>query len=584
MTPRNTSPARSLTPAAGLALACLTAPLLAQNVHVEEHVLDNGLRLLIVPRKGDPTVAAGWIARVGSVNERPGITGIAHLFEHMMFKGTRVIGTKDIAKNLEVMQALDDVKADLAVEEREVARRQRLGEIPDPARPADLSARHQELLKKLEELTRSERELLIKDEFDKVYTAAGATGMNAGTTRDFTIYFINVPAQKLELWFWMESDRLLNPVFREFYSERDVVREERRLRIDSTPTGRFNEEFEAAFWKASPYGWPVIGWPSDIEAVTREEALSFFDVHYAPNNLTACLIGDVDTARAVELAKKYFGRLKRGPREPEPVRTREPPQLAEKRMVAHAETRPQVLIRYHTVADGHADDPALNILGDLLSGRTGRLYKSLVLAQGLANEADAEQEGRKYEGFFQVQAVAKEGKTPEEVEKAAIAEIEKLKEELVSERELEKVKNQQAAADFRQLRSNFSLLFQVLVRDAYRGWRTINTDPPRIQAVTAEDVRRVARTYFTPENRNVLIYYTKEGTPPPDPALAALPEEEQKQVEKLRQAMAAAKPEDARKLLERIAAQEASVPPEKKALMAAMKRVVEERLKQAGGN
>ena len=455
-------------------------------------------------------MSAGWIARVGSVNERPGITGIAHLFEHMMFKGTRVIGTRDIEKNLQVMKELDRVKGEIDREQAGLARRQRLGEVPDPPRPEDLSPRHKELLAELQKLTLAERALLVKDEFDRIYGAGGASGMNAGTWYDFTLYFVTLPANKLELWFWMESDRLLNPVFREFYSERDVVREERRRSVESTPTRRFEEQFDTMFWQSSPYGWPTIGWPSDIEAVTREEALSFFDIYYAPNNITACIVGDFDPALALDLAKRYFGRLERGPVEPPEVRTREVEHLAEQRMLAHAETKPEVQIRYKTVPDGHVDDFPLTVLADILSGRTGRLYKSLVLESQVANEVQARHLTLKYEGYFELRGVSKPGKTPEEVEKGLLEEIEKLQKDLVDERELQKVKNQLSADNFRQLRSSFRILYQLMARDCYRGWQTINTDPPRIQAVTAEDIRRVARTYFKPEKKNVLIFHTKE--------------------------------------------------------------------------
>ncbi|MEJ7616175.1 MAG: insulinase family protein [Pyrinomonadaceae bacterium] len=252
--------------------------------------------------------------------------------------------------------------------------------------------------------------------------------------------------------------------------------------------------------------------------------------------MTACLVGDFEPARAIELAKKYFGRLPRGPREPEPVRTQEMKQLAEKRMVAYAETVPEVHIRYHTVADGHKDEFALSILTDILNGRTGRLYKSLVLQQNVANSAGAGQDGRKYEGFFEFSGVAKPGRTPEEVEGAIYKEIEKLQKETVSEQELQKVKNQNAAADFRRLQSNFNLMLQLLLRDANRGWEAINTDPARFQAVTAEDVQRVANAYFTPENRTVAIYYTKKGATgdKEDPLLTGLDDEEKAQVRQMR--------------------------------------------------
>ena len=507
----------------------------AQNVPVQEVVLDNGMRLLMVPRKGDPNISAGWIARVGSVNERPGITGMSHLFEHMMFKGTHTVGTKNFAEDSRLMAEMDRVRAEMDREQQALIKKYRLGEIADPKDPKNRSAKHQQLIEELNKLEKQQKDLMVKDEFDRIYTTAGGSGMNAGTSNDFTIYFINVPANKLELWFWMESDRLLHPVFREFYSERDVVHEERRLRTDSTPTGKFDEEFDAMFWDASPYSWPVVGWPSDLEGITRQEALDYFAVNYAPNNLTACLVGDFDPANATDLARKYFGRIPRGPRDPAPVRTQEIKQLAEKRMIAYADTNPEVVVRYHTVADGHNDEFALGLMADLLNGRTGRLYKSLVLKQNVANNASAGMDGRKYEGLFELRGVAKPGHTPEEVEQALYKEIERLQKEEVGEEELQKVKNQNAAGAFRRLQSNFFLGLQLLVADAGRGWQVINTDPPRTQAVTAKDIMRVANTYFAPENRAVAIYYTKKGAPTEeDPALAGLSDEEKKQVRQMK--------------------------------------------------
>ncbi len=556
----------------------------AQKVPVQEIILDNGMRLLLVPRKGDPNVAAGWLAKVGSVNERPGITGLSHLFEHMMFKGTQTIGTKDMAENQKLLKEMDDVRAELRREQESLIQKARLGEIADTKDPKYRSARHQQLLTKFDELTKREKELMVKDEFDRIYTTAGGSGMNAGTSNDFTVYFINVPANKLELWFWMESDRLRSPVFREFYSERDVVHEERRLRTDSTPTGKFNELYDSMFWQSSPYGWPVVGWPSDLEGITREEALDYFAVNYAPNNLTACLVGDVDPARAKELAQQYFGRLQRGARRPEPVRTSEMPQLAEKRMVAWADTVPQVRIRYHTVADGHPDAFALQILGSLLSGRTGRLYKSLVLEQAVANSAVAFQDGRKYEGLFEVTGVAKPGKTPEEVEQAIYKQIERMQKETVDANELQKVKNQYAANNFRGIQSNFGLMVQLLLRDNIRGWETINTDPPRSQAVTAADVQRVANTYFKPENRTIGIYYTKkaEGAVE-DPALAGLSDPEKAQIGQMKGMLSQAKAEQIKTMLSRLEQQVASAPADKQNFFKVVKKILEDRLKQLEG-
>jgi len=504
-----------------------------QEVPVIEHELGNGMKLLLVPRPGDPNIAAGWIAKVGSVNERPGITGVAHLFEHMMFKGTHTIGTRDIDEDLSIIEQLDNLKSEIQIEEAQLLEKQRLGEIDDTRDPEARSSRHRELLEAFDELVERQSDLVIKEDFSRVYTGQGASGMNAGTSNDFTIYFVNVPANKLELWFWMESDRLLNPVFREFYSERDVVHEERRLRTDSTPIGKFQEQFDAMFWESSPYSWPVVGWPSDLEGITREEALAFFDVYYAPSNIAAALVGDFDTDHAIAFAERYFGRLIPNDRPVLPPRTREMPQLAEKRMVAYAETNPQVVVRYHTVPDGHVDEPALVVLGQLLNGRTGRLYKSLVEDEEVATSASGGQSGFKFEGMFELRGVAKQGRTPEEVEEAIYVELERLKVELVDDRELQKVKNQNAASTFRDLRGNFQLMMQLLIRENYRGWATINSDPQLYDAVTAEDIMRVVSTYFTPETRAVAVYYREESESVEDDRFLGLDEEERQRVQQL---------------------------------------------------
>lgn len=229
-----------------------------------------------------------------------------------------------------------------------------------------------------------------------------------------------------------------------------------------------------------------------------------------PNNLTAALVGDFDLDQAAAWAKKYFGRLRRSDHEPEPVRTREEKQYGEERMNALVDANPQVQIRYHTVPDGHKDDYPLTVMAALLNGRTGRLYKSLVLGQQVANAASAEHETMKYEGFFSLQAVARPGKTPEQAEQALYKEIEKLQNEITPVRELQKIKNNVSASRFRGLQSSFGLMQRLLVADVYRGWQTINTDPVKLEAVTAEEVQRVAKKYFAQENRNVLLFYTKK--------------------------------------------------------------------------
>ncbi len=568
---------RTFIGALALAAVCVGVTAGAQQVPVEEVVLDNGLTLLLLPRPGDPNVAAGWVAKVGSVHERPGITGVAHLFEHMMFKGTAAIGTRSIEQDLQIIAELDEVKAALRVEEEALLEAERLGRIEDAADPAHRTERHGELMDRFDDLLAQQEELLVPEDFSRIYSGQGASGMNAGTSYDFTLYFVNVPANKLELWFWMESDRLLNPVFREFYAERDVVHEERRLRIDSTPTGKFEEQFNSLFWQSSPYSWPVIGWPSDLEGITRAEALEFFDLYYAPNNLTAALVGDFDPDQAKALAERYFGRLSRGDRPPPQPRTREMPQLSEKRMHAFAETNPQVVVRYHSVPDGHVDEPALVVLGQLLNGRTGRFYRALVEDQGVATRASGGQSGFKFEGMFELRGVAAEGHTPEEVEQALYAEMERLKTEPVDARELQKVKNQNAASNFRQLQGNFFLMYSMLMREAYRGWETLNTDPPLYDAVTADDIMRVAGTYFEPENRTVAIYYREASDEAPDPRLAGLDPEERQQVRQMEAMIGQLNAEQLGQFIAQFEQMSSQVPPESQDMVAVVLDLLRER-------
>ena len=515
-------------------LLFLTLPSSAQQVDVIEHTLDNGLRILMVQRPGDPSISAGWVAHVGSVNEKPGITGIAHLFEHMMFKGTNTIGTKDYEADRNIMAKKDSLRALMRVEESKMRAMQRRGEIPSVRDPDAWTDRYKELDAEINELIEAQRDIIIKDELSRIYSNAGATGLNAGTSHDFTIYFINVPSNRIELFFWLESDRLLNPVFREFYAERDVVREERRMRIESTPTGKYDETFESMFYTSHPYSWPVIGWPSDVENITREQANEFYDIFYGANNLTFIFVGDLEPDAIVELSEKYLDRLPSSPQPIPEVITEELEPVAEKRMIAYAQTNPTVRIRYHTVPHNHRDSFALDVLAGVLSGRTGRLHRDLVLERDMATSVGASQNGRKYAGYFQVNGISKGDYKPEDVEREIYKHIERLRDELVTERELERVKNQNIANSYRRLTSNFYLMLQLGVYEVMDSWKYINEEPERIQEVTAEDIRRVVNTYFDDDVRTVAIYYTEEDDAPVDPELAALPDEVRAQAQQVR--------------------------------------------------
>jgi predicted Zn-dependent peptidase len=553
----------------------------AQQVQVREETLGNGMKLLLVERHDAPTVACGWVAKVGSVNETPGITGISHLFEHMMFKGTRTIGTKDFARDQEIRKQQDALRAEMEKEYTLLRERQRRGEVTGNIYdPESMTPRLKELKGQLEKLYEAEKEIIVSEELDQIYTAQGASGINAGTTEDQTFYFVTVPANKLELWFWMESDRLLEPVFREFYSERDVVREERRLAVESTPTGKFEETFDAMFWQASPYKNPVVGWPSDVESITRAQAEAYFGTYYAPNNLSVALVGDFDSAKALELANRYFGRIARGAKEPPEVITDEVHQVAEKRFLAEADTNPEVAIRYHAVPFGHKDSYAYQLIGDLLNRRTGRFYKALVEGQEVAvGEPWGYYRPLKYEGYFEANAEVRDGRTPAEVEAALEAELGRLAKEPVGERELQKVKNQELADSFRRLQSNFYLMLQLLFYDSLGDWRYLNESSARLQAVTAADIQRVAQSGFTRENSNVLIYERKAGSAPEDPEIAALPPQLKGMVkQQLAQIEAITDPAELEQMLAQMTQMAGQAPPEVKPAVDIIVKRAQERI------
>ncbi len=514
--------------AALVAAAALAAPALAlaQELNVVERTLPNGMKVLMVPRHDQPTISCGWLARVGSANERPGITGLAHLFEHMMFKGTRTIGTKDAARDLELNRLQDEVQVGIREEMSLLREKQRRGEIRDMMDPAVRTPRLTELLGKFDALVAEQRALIVKDEMDKLYQEQGSTGLNASTSEDRTFYIVGIPSNKLELWMWLESDRLANPVFREFYSERNVILEERRQTLESRPGGTVDEAFNAMTWMAHPYSWEVIGWPSDISQVTREQGSEFFATYYAPNNITAILVGDFDVEKTWALAQKYFGRIPANPKGVPEVITLEPTQPAEQRMVAEVERTPSVEADFKAVPAVHKDAAALQVLGVVLGGApmtgrpgmggpmrppSGRLHKSLVLGQKVATRATASFRGQKYGGLFSVTATPGPGKRPDEVEPLLYAEVEKVVKEGVTDDELSRAKNAIRVAWYTRLESNSGIRESLSQAESAGTYRDLLDAPKKVEAVTREDVQRVAKQYLVKESRNVLLTTRKGG-------------------------------------------------------------------------
>ena len=499
-----------------------------------------------------------------------------------------MIGVKEgmIDKDLDLQKRQDAKRAEIREEQNILDAKQRQGLIADAQDPKARSARHVKLLEEFDALVEEQKKYINANEFDTLYTKEGASGMNAGTTADFTVYFVNIPSNKIELWCWMESDRLANPVFREFYTERDVVWEERRMRTDSTPTGKLDEQFDTMFWGASPYSWPVIGWPSDLNGITREEANAYFDANYSPSNLTAAIVGDFDSAEAETFVRRYFGRLKRSPNPPAPVRTFSPPQTGVRRFEGEAETKPTVRVRWPGVEHNHVDEPALSVLGDLLNGETGRLQMNLVKGSKIASSAQASQQGNKYGGYFEISAAAAPDMTVEQVERAIQGEVEKLKSDPVPDRELQKVKNQATASKFRRLDGNFLIMIQLLVYDAYHDWRDMTTETDKYLAVTAADVQRVAKKYLDDDLRNVAVYRSKAGTAqgPPDPLYDALPADQKAMADQMKAQIGSVQdPAQIEGFLAKVSEQAGAAPPDQQGFVKWLQNFLQTRLASLKG-
>lgn len=462
-----------------------------------EFTLDNGMKFLVLERHEAPVVSFHTYADVGAVDEVKGITGVAHLFEHMAFKGTKTVGTTDYEEEAKVLQQADRIFDEIKIEQRK-------GDKGD-------EAKLQELQKQLKEAQQEAEKYMVHDEFEEAFVREGGAGFNAYTSQDATQYIVSLPSNKIELWMAMESDRFGNPVLREFYKEKNVVMEERRLTTESQPVGRLLEEFLAIAYKAHPYGEPIVGHMSDLETLTRSEAEMFFKKYYIPSNLTVAIVGDVNPQRIRELAEKYFSRIPSAPK-PDPVETVEPPQLGQRRVIVQDPAQPFVLIGYHKPNINHPDNAAFDAITEIAGiGRTSRLYKSLVKEKRIAVAASGfpGMPGNKYPGLFLFYAVPARDHTNQECEEAIYAEIEKLKSEPVLSEELAKAKTRSRASLIRQLDSNSGLASLLTFYDVVTGdWRNLFKQLDDIDKVTAEDIQRVAEQYFTTKNQTVGIIDT----------------------------------------------------------------------------
>lgn len=458
---------------------------------VTKFTLDNGLTFIIIERPIAPVVSFATYVNVGGANEPVGHTGMAHIFEHIAFKGTHTVGTTNWPEEEKALKKLDDTY------QKWLAEKYR----PDPD-----STKIDTLWSQFKKLQEDAGQYVVNNEFSQIVDRNGGTGMNATTNQDRTNFFYSLPENRLELWFSLESDRFKNPVFREFYKEKEVVREERRMRTESQPIGRLIEEFAAVAYTAHPYGRPTVGWNSDITATTMEDAREFYNTYYVPSNITFAIAGDVNPERAKELANKYFGDMKPGPKPP-PVYTEEPEQRGERRFTIKGQSQPFFLMGYHTVAQEHPDFQALQLLGSILSGgRTSKLYKRMVDEEKTALQVSAFNgyPGTKYETLFATLAIPNQGVGVDTMETTILDEIEKIKQGEISQEALDRARTNARANLIRSLDSNSGLASSLASAEALRGdWRKVFTDLERLEQVTIEDIQRVAKTYLTKDNRTV---------------------------------------------------------------------------------
>ena len=468
---------------------------------VTEFELDNGMKFIVVERHDVPVVSFVTFAHVGAVNEVKGITGLAHIFEHMAFKGTKTIGTKNLQKELEAMKRVDQLF--------ETIRKLRF------SKDMKSKERLKELEKEFKKAQEEAQKYANSREFGEIIERAGGQYLNAFTTSDATGYFFSLPSNKIELWFALESDRFLNPVLREFYKEKDVVMEERRMRTESSPVGRLLEEFTTTAFKAHPYGEPVVGHMSDLQNISRAQALRFFQTYYGANNLVAVLVGDVHPDEVKQLAQTYFGRLPKKP-QPPPVVTQEPPQKSERRVILYDVSKPFLIMGWHKGNMMSAEDPVFEVLADVLgNGRTSRLYKRLVKKEKVAVNVGAMSSypGEEYPNLFAIYVVPSSGHTAEECEKLVWEEIEKLKKEKVKESELKKAVTRARANILYEIKSDLWLGVSLASYQTKTGdWRNFFTRLDRIEKVTIDDIQSIAQTYLTRSNATVAYIKTIESS------------------------------------------------------------------------
>lgn len=454
----------------------------AINLAVKDTVLSNGLRVLLLENHQSPLVTCRLFYATGSIHEMPGHAGLAHMLEHMLFKGTKKVGVLDWKSDSLLQSKVDSLS-------KHFHQAENLGD-------AQSKAKYRQ---QIDSVLVEQRKGIVKDELWTALQEQGGTGLNAFTTDLATAYFVTLPREKTELFLWLEADRMQNAVLREFLPERDVVREERRMRYDDSPYGRYWESLSATFFESHPYRIPTIGWPSDIEHLSQEAAYEHYRKYYKPNNAVLVLVGDFKTTDLLSQVVKYFGPIPRGEDFP-PMTVVEPDQVAAKTLTQYKDgAKPRMDLLFHAPAVGTDGAYALEILAGALSGKSGRLYKSLVEA-GLAVDADASFNPQPYTSTFAIEVELKPEVDPRKVEEVVWAEIAKTQQSLLSARELQKVKNQVFSAIVQGLSDIDNAANQLGFWQLYGSWQWLRDYPIHLEKITPEQIKELSLQYLQLEN------------------------------------------------------------------------------------
>lgn len=478
-------------------LAVASAQGLDLHEAVQEFTLDNGLKILMLKRERSPTISFRLLFKTGGVDEPVGKAGIAHVLEHMMFKGTTTIGTKDYESERMLLEEVDELAEKLL-------RAQEEGKAEEEIHS----------LKQAFEAAQAEAHAYVEaGELNRIYDENGAVGFNAATWQDGTMYMVSLPSNRLELWARLTTDRIINLVLREFYKERDVVMEERRQRTETDPTGFLIEQFLATAFIAHPYGRPTVGWMSDLKRMVRQDLRQFYRRYYIPNNAVIAVVGSIQPERDIGIIRRYLSVIPSG-EIPPLVLTREPKQQGERRTVVKFDAKPEVFVGHHKPTYPHREAYVFDVIDALLTdGRTSRLFKRMVDEERLALsvETGSSLPADRYDNLFFFHGVPRTPHTTEDLEKALYEEIERLKTEPVTLQELQKIKNQVRAHFIYALQSNEGLASQLVYYEAFfGGWKRMQEFGDIIESITAEEIMEVAQKYLVEDNRTVATLVEKK--------------------------------------------------------------------------